>query len=116
MGFEWQFGTEWRAGRAPVTAKAARKLLTAPQVPAGVGAEAAGERVDREGTHGWIGVLEHVCKARLREALRRIEGRTYGQFCSGKSLNHDHGRTATRAVPEARTFGGDLAGSGFCGH
>ncbi len=27
MGFEWQFGTEWRAGRAPVTAKGRTEIV-----------------------------------------------------------------------------------------
>ncbi len=57
---------------------------------------------------------ERVCKGRLKKALRRVEVRACCQFRSGKSLNHDHGRTATRAVPEAKTFGRDLTGSGFC--
>jgi hypothetical protein len=33
----------------------------------------AREGVGREWIHGWIGVLEHVYKARLKKALRRIE-------------------------------------------
>ena len=28
-------------------------------------------------------------------------------------MNHDHGCTATRAVPEGRTLGGNLAGFSF---
>src|SRR6266478_5976960 len=68
MGFEWQFGTQSRAGRARRIGKAAWRSSTTPQVPARARTESC-VRACRQGVNTR---MDRRARARLQRANRKV--------------------------------------------